>query len=213
MVFYIEHTSIVKYRGERNSFSIFMNASEKSRSTLCETFYLNMTVNVFYFLFYLNLLLPKCIHHSIFHCPLISALESVLYYMNVPCDQHKEFTSAARTPVTNHVFHCSLPFSLIMSNRAQNTPTHHHHLDTLCWEKWLLFMLFIAVAPTMEIWKAEASGCWRFAIVIWSDQKTFLITNNPLNLCMIFRIQPFDYSELTLVWLKLSLSLFTQSTN
>lgn len=110
-----------------------MNTNEKSRGTLFETFNPNITVNVFY-PFYFNPLLPKCIHHSIVHSPLISVLESVLHYMNAPCDQHEEFTSAARTPVTNHVFHCTLPFSLIMSNSAQNTPPHHHHLDTLCWE-------------------------------------------------------------------------------
>lgn len=99
-------------------------------NTFYEIFNLNITVHV-YTLFIFNPLLPK---YSIFYSPLISALESVLYYMNVPCDQHKEFTSAARTPVTNHVFHCTLPFSLVMSNSAQNTPPLHHHLDTLWWE-------------------------------------------------------------------------------
>jgi len=93
-----------------------------------------VTLNAFYPFFYFSSLLPKCTPHSVFYSPLISALESVLYYMNVPCAQHKEFTSAARTPVTNHVFRCTLPFSLLMSNSAQNTPPHLNHLHTLCWE-------------------------------------------------------------------------------
>lgn len=110
---------------------MLMKTSEKSRGTFYQTFYLNVTVNVFNFFFIIS------IHYYLSAYIIVSftahsALESVLYYMNVPCDQHKEFMSAARTPVTNHVFHCTLPFSLIMSNSDQNTPPHHHRSATLC---------------------------------------------------------------------------------
>lgn len=74
------------------------------------------------------------VHYSILYSPPISGPEYVLYYMNVSCHRHKEFTSAARTPVTNHVFHCTLHFSLLMSNSAHNTPPYHQHIDTLCLE-------------------------------------------------------------------------------
>lgn len=101
--------------------------------SLYEILNLNITVNVFYPFISTHCYLSAYLIVSFTaHSPQLWNLSFITWAD--PVTSIRSLRQQTWTPVTNHVFHCTLPFSLIMSNRAQNTPPHHHHLETLCWE-------------------------------------------------------------------------------
>lgn len=110
--------------------------------------------------------------YPICYCPLSSGICPLWKY---PVTGIRNFTSAARTPVTNHVFHCTLSFSLIMSECPKYTPAPPP-LGYFVLRKWLLFMLYFAVVST-KLHAMEGRNIRLLAIcnynLPWSKEKCF----------------------------------------
>lgn len=101
------------------------------------------------------------------------------------------------------------PFSLIMSNKAQNTPPHHHHLETRCWENDYYSCTFLWCTTKLcgiGDRNIRLLGICNYNFK-WSET-VLLIANNRFSLCLFFKIQLLTHliifqwcQQFGLVWL------------
>lgn len=122
-----------------------------------------------------------------------SALECVLHYPPVLCDQHKEFMSAARTPVTNHVFHCTLYLFFFLSYNVKECPKYSPAPAPPPLRYSVLrktTIIHAVLVPTshrcVESWSIRLMAICNYNL--GEIKNTIWITINWLNLCLIFHI-------------------------